>query len=451
MATSRQVTEAQSCKCTPRNPGNLPKKIYNAAEEGKISEITEWLKTPSVDVNSASLLNRTVLHFACLEDQPKVIEVMMMKNVCLNTKDNAGETPLIIASKKGHKSCVELLLKSKSSSRGGCIVDVDVLTKYSEKTALNLAQEELERADKEKNFQDIVYMLRKRANLYASTNSITQTRDSVNEEPIMGEPRRNRVLETENSNLLADASVKNSLVMRIRDGIQEKSKLLFNQSKSFFLTHCSLLLDLSPWVMQLLLVMITLYLVTGYRSNVGFALPCNTNHSTNHNISVMGSLAYPLNLNTIQHVARGCDNSNKILILSGDFSPELYFVAVVASMTTATLVWIIVYHSNIKYEGMNILYVDLPVLFFNSFFWLCASCDLAVAITKLKGVLDFDTFRNRNAHFCDNISSCNIKDINVTVPYTVPLEFGCFFGFVIFFSSILYLLKLVIQYKRYHN
>ncbi|MBU1949201.1 MAG: ankyrin repeat domain-containing protein [Candidatus Eisenbacteria bacterium] len=93
--------------------------IFEAAAEGDLYQIT-WLLAGDPDlVNAKDEDGRTPLHWACMQDQNKIIGHLVSEGADVNHADHSGLNPLDIAASRGNTPAVDLLLNKKSEINHG--------------------------------------------------------------------------------------------------------------------------------------------------------------------------------------------------------------------------------------------------------------------------------------------------------------------------------------------
>ncbi|XP_042217856.1 protein VAPYRIN-like isoform X2 [Homarus americanus] len=105
--------------------------VHEAAMNGWMKPVKEYLKHG--DVN-AMYNGWTLLHTACCHGRDKVVkELVNNPHICVNLH-RSTETALMMASMKGHKDCIDILMRTQFK----CKLDTDAKNS-SGNTALDLA------------------------------------------------------------------------------------------------------------------------------------------------------------------------------------------------------------------------------------------------------------------------------------------------------------------------
>jgi ankyrin repeat protein len=87
--------------------------LHLACREEKISAVNGLLASQKCDVNLRDKLGHTSLHYGVLNDNPQIVQVLLMNGAKVDVKDNMKMTPLHYSKEKKLKECTELLLKYK--------------------------------------------------------------------------------------------------------------------------------------------------------------------------------------------------------------------------------------------------------------------------------------------------------------------------------------------------
>jgi len=91
----------------------VEEQLYNAAEDGRASEVSSLLKDhPDINVNSTNYERRTALHTASINGHVEVVKLLLAHpNVNVNLKTDDGQTLLSKGIDIGKVSIVAVLLK----------------------------------------------------------------------------------------------------------------------------------------------------------------------------------------------------------------------------------------------------------------------------------------------------------------------------------------------------
>ena len=73
--------------------GGPPKDIWEAAEQGDIEAVKEYLAI-GTNVNAKGEDGETPLHFAAIGGQKEIAELLIAKGADVNAMDDTGRTPL---------------------------------------------------------------------------------------------------------------------------------------------------------------------------------------------------------------------------------------------------------------------------------------------------------------------------------------------------------------------
>nr|XP_053633501.1 caskin-1-like isoform X2 [Cherax quadricarinatus] len=118
----------QICRCSAS--GDLPYEVHDAARNGYLTKVSNYLKTN--DNVNAMYSGKTMLHTACENGRFNVVEKLLShRNICMNlrTKNKNVDTALILASRNGHLDCVKALLPAKTQ----CPLDIESKNSYGNK------------------------------------------------------------------------------------------------------------------------------------------------------------------------------------------------------------------------------------------------------------------------------------------------------------------------------
>ncbi|CAL4082083.1 unnamed protein product, partial [Meganyctiphanes norvegica] len=87
--------------------------LYNAAEAGDIKRVEAALQhTPDINWGNPDFFGQTPLYIASKRGHADVIEKLVASGADVNKVDIFGQTPLYIASKRGHADVIEKLVAS---------------------------------------------------------------------------------------------------------------------------------------------------------------------------------------------------------------------------------------------------------------------------------------------------------------------------------------------------
>ena len=108
--------------------------LHWAMEQNQVSTVRILLVNPETRLDIASKAGSTPLHMACHENSHKVIPLYCQDLRCtpglINRKNDAGETPLMVAVYKGNLACVQELVKVEgvnwhtTDNRGQSLLEV---------------------------------------------------------------------------------------------------------------------------------------------------------------------------------------------------------------------------------------------------------------------------------------------------------------------------------------
>jgi len=104
------------------------KKLYDAADKGRVSKVTSLLRNhPGLNVNWTNPTNQwTPLHAASFQGCAEVVKLLLAHpDINVNLKNVFGQTPFSLACLPGQVSVVQLLLKDPGvdialEDRNGC-------------------------------------------------------------------------------------------------------------------------------------------------------------------------------------------------------------------------------------------------------------------------------------------------------------------------------------------
>ena len=92
--------------------GSVEEKLYEAAEDGRVSAVSSLLRHPEINVNWTNEDHWTPLHAASWNGHVEVVKLLLAHpNIDVNVRNEYGETPLSLGCEYGHVSVVEVLLK----------------------------------------------------------------------------------------------------------------------------------------------------------------------------------------------------------------------------------------------------------------------------------------------------------------------------------------------------
>ncbi len=90
--------------------GPPPKNIWEAAEQGDIEAVKEYLAI-GTNVNAKGEDGETPLHFAAIGGQKEIAELLIAKGADVNAKDDDDTTPLDWTVEADHTEISDLLRK----------------------------------------------------------------------------------------------------------------------------------------------------------------------------------------------------------------------------------------------------------------------------------------------------------------------------------------------------
>jgi ankyrin repeat protein len=105
-------------------------------------------------VNATDSGNNTALFWAACGNDQEILKLLLAKGANVNMKDSIDQTPLIHAASCGSLENVKILLASGADKN---------LKEYDGKTAENVAQEEMgkaEKSDDRTKYQQVIQLLR---------------------------------------------------------------------------------------------------------------------------------------------------------------------------------------------------------------------------------------------------------------------------------------------------
>ena len=76
-----------------------------------------------LNVNSADILNRSLLHIACSKSDQKMVKLLLYHHAKLNSPDFEGNTPIHFAATAGHLRVIKLILKAAPPDRKLTIIN----------------------------------------------------------------------------------------------------------------------------------------------------------------------------------------------------------------------------------------------------------------------------------------------------------------------------------------
>lgn len=91
--------------------------LYSACYAGHL-EVAQLLIQHGADIhnqNTEAGYYRTCLYAACEQDRPDVVTLLLKNNVDANKGIRLNDTPLVVASRRGHLECVKALFKERGS------------------------------------------------------------------------------------------------------------------------------------------------------------------------------------------------------------------------------------------------------------------------------------------------------------------------------------------------
>ena len=92
---------------TANKYGQTPAMLCSANDHVKCLALL--LDLEEADLNLADSFGDTAVHLACKHDQWKSLLFLIRRGADINTKNGKGETPLDVARRFGHASCVKTL------------------------------------------------------------------------------------------------------------------------------------------------------------------------------------------------------------------------------------------------------------------------------------------------------------------------------------------------------
>ncbi|XP_045137601.1 cortactin-binding protein 2-like isoform X3 [Portunus trituberculatus] len=102
------------CECSRID--DLPYKVYEAAEKGHLSIISQYLREKG-HVN-ATYKQETMLHAACKNGRENVVHFLLhKKSLCVNLRNGYNATALMLAAENGYLECVKHLLANNSTCK----------------------------------------------------------------------------------------------------------------------------------------------------------------------------------------------------------------------------------------------------------------------------------------------------------------------------------------------
>ena len=116
-----------------RSRQSTPKNIWQAAAQGNLAAVKNFVEVQKVDVNSVDDEKRTPLILATDNEQLKVMNYLIQNKADVNMQDEYGETALMHAAKEGLHSMVRALIARN--------VNVNAVNKQSETALMEAADE----------------------------------------------------------------------------------------------------------------------------------------------------------------------------------------------------------------------------------------------------------------------------------------------------------------------
>ncbi|XP_045613776.1 osteoclast-stimulating factor 1 isoform X2 [Procambarus clarkii] len=118
----------QPCVCPSTVYRTLPGGLYLAAKNGEILKVRQYLQDGN-DINAADADGYTLLSSACVGGQIAVVRFLHKQPYLhRNTRDWAGDTPLMHAAMMGHVDVVKELITRPHP----CRLDLNALNNYNE-------------------------------------------------------------------------------------------------------------------------------------------------------------------------------------------------------------------------------------------------------------------------------------------------------------------------------
>ncbi len=89
----------------------------------QISKVADILQDCSFDVNRKDELGRTQLHWACEQGEEEAAGLLLLMRAEVDARNNKQETPLHMASFRGHRLVVELLIAHGADIEAASVID----------------------------------------------------------------------------------------------------------------------------------------------------------------------------------------------------------------------------------------------------------------------------------------------------------------------------------------
>ncbi len=85
-------------------------KLRQACKDGDLNSVKKLIEDGVVDINICDWANNTLLHTACANGHLEVAKYLLGKNVNVDSENNGGETPLILACETKNEDLIKLLI-----------------------------------------------------------------------------------------------------------------------------------------------------------------------------------------------------------------------------------------------------------------------------------------------------------------------------------------------------
>jgi len=86
--------------------------LWIASKEGRVTEVKNLLRIPTLDVNWESSFGFTALMMACTYGKDAVVQLLLEHaSIDVNKRTGSGQSPFWFSCRNGHTACARLLLK----------------------------------------------------------------------------------------------------------------------------------------------------------------------------------------------------------------------------------------------------------------------------------------------------------------------------------------------------
>ena len=96
------------------NSSGLCDPIHEAAEQGDLATVTALVSATPRLIGAKDEAGETPLHLAARAGHKEIVEFLLTRKADVNVRDNDGDTPLHLAARMGEKDVAELLLARKA-------------------------------------------------------------------------------------------------------------------------------------------------------------------------------------------------------------------------------------------------------------------------------------------------------------------------------------------------